>query len=204
MRIPLILLVLSLACAGGAALLYGLVPTLPLAVAMLAAFAALLLVVKSLVSGSKSKAPHAVIDGSNVMYWNGETPNLDTLREVIAQLRALGYQPGIIFDANAGYKLGGRYLDDRHFARQLTLPADRVLVVPKGEPADPTILAAARDLGAKIITNDRYRDWASAFPEVTETGRLVRGGYRNGQLWLDDTALAGRVGKRPGSGQPKV
>ena len=58
------------------------------------------------------------------------------------------------------------------------------MVVSKGTPADPTILAAARDLGAQIVTNDRFRDWAEAHPEVTEAGHLVRGGYPSGKLWL--------------------
>ncbi|MEX3014179.1 NYN domain-containing protein [Gymnodinialimonas hymeniacidonis] len=126
-----------------------------------------------------------VIDGSNVMHWNGEVASLTTVKEVIARLQAEGYAPGIIFDANAGYKLADHYLDDRHFAKLLNLPTDRVLVVPKGQPADPTILAAARDMGGQVVTNDRFRDWAEQFPEVRETGHLMRGGYRDGVLWLE-------------------
>lgn len=132
-----------------------------------------------------------VIDGSNVMHWNGDRASLATVREVIARLQALGYAPGIIFDANAGYKLADRYLDDRHFAKLLKLPANRVLVVPKGQPADPTILAAARDMGGKVVTNDRFRDWAEDFPEVREKGYLMRGGYRDGALWIDEKTLSG-------------
>ncbi len=65
------------------------------------------------------------------------------------------------------------------------LPGDQVVVVPKGTVADLTVLAAARDLGARVVTNDRYRDWAEQHPEVREPGHLVRGGYRDGQLWLN-------------------
>ena len=46
-------------------------------------------------------------------------------------------------------------------------------------------VAAARDLGARIVSNDRYRDWAADHPEVATPGHLVRGGYREGALWLD-------------------
>ncbi len=130
-----------------------------------------------------------VIDGSNVMHWDGEMPKLRTVQTVITALKAKGFEPGIVFDANAGYKLADRYLDDRHFAKLLNLPSDRVLVVPKGEPADPTILSAARDMGAQVLTNDRFRDWARDFPEVKVAGHLVRGGFRNGALWIDEKAL---------------
>ena len=47
------------------------------------------------------------------------------------------------------------------------------------------ILAAARDLGAKIVTNDRFRDWADQHPEVHRPGHLIRGGYASGRIWLD-------------------
>ncbi|MEJ6390569.1 NYN domain-containing protein [Gymnodinialimonas ulvae] len=138
----------------------------------------------------KRQAKPVVIDGSNVMHWSGEVPRLAPLKEVVGALQDKGFEPGIIFDANAGYKLADRYLDDRDFAKLLKLPADQVLVVHKGEPADPTILAAARDAGGKIVTNDRYRDWADEFPEVNVPGVLVHGGYRDGVLWLDDDSLA--------------
>lgn len=133
--------------------------------------------------------PRVVVDGSNVMHWNGKVPRLDTLQDVLAQLQDMGYRPGVIFDANAGYKLGDRYLDDKDFAKLLNLPGDCVVVVRNGEPADPTILAAARELNAKVITNDRFRDWAKDFPEVAEPGTLIKGGYKAGTLWLDDSGL---------------
>lgn len=126
-----------------------------------------------------------VVDGSNVMYWDGETPKIETVRLVIGHLTALGYQPGVMFDANAGYLLSGRYRHDDYLGRELGLPRDRVMVVPKGTPADSFILLAARDLGARIVTNDRYRDWADDYPEIREPGRLIRGDLRSGNLWLD-------------------
>ena len=190
-RAPLILLILSLTSAALAYVTDNATLTLWLAVSVLAAIAALYLLVRAALGRSGGGGKTAVvIDGSNVMHWNGEVARLAPLREVIAALQAKGFEPGIIFDANAGYKLADRYLDDGDFAKLLKLRADRVLVVPKGEPADPTILASAREMGAKIVTDDRFRDWAGDFPEVTEPGHLVRGGYRDGVLWLDDEALA--------------
>lgn len=128
---------------------------------------------------------HVVVDGSNVMHWRDNTPDLEVLRAVVAELKRRGYTPGVVFDANAGYKLMGRYRHDGAMARLLGLPEDQVMVVPKGQVADGWILAAARDLGAPVVTNDRYRDWAEAHPEVTGPGYLIRGGYREGRLWLE-------------------
>lgn len=139
--------------------------------------------------GGRARSGSAiVIDGSNVMHWNGETPRIETVREVIAALADQGFKPGVVFDANAGHKLAGRYLDDKPLARMLGLPPDRVLVVPKGTPADPVILDAAHSLGARVVTNDRFRDWAETHPQVAAPGYLIRGGYRAGVLWLDPVA----------------
>jgi hypothetical protein len=125
------------------------------------------------------------------MYWRDNAPRIETLHEVIGHLKARGFAPGVVFDANAGYLLTGVYQHDRAFARTLGLPEDRVMVVPKGTPADPLVLTAARDLGARVVSNDRFRDWTGDHPELTTPGHLVRGGYREGKLWLsleDDPA----------------
>ena len=126
-----------------------------------------------------------VIDGSNVMHWKDGTPQIETLREVVHHLKSLGFSPGVVFDANAGHRLTGKYQHHLAMGHHLGLPEDRVMVVDKGTPADPIILAAARDLGARIVTNDRYKDWADLHPEVGTAGHLIKGGYHDGKLWLD-------------------
>ena len=126
-------------------------------------------------------------DGSNVMHWKDDSPNIQTVREVLDELTARGFSPGVVFDANAGYKIADRYLNERALARLLKFPSDRVHVVPKGEPADPFILRAANGLGARVVTNDRYRDWIDAYPEVRRPGFLIKGRYDGGVLKLADT-----------------
>lgn len=125
-----------------------------------------------------------LIDGSNVMHWQDGVVALTPLTEVIGRLKELGYVPGVVFDANAGWKLAGRYLHDSDLARLLGLEPRQVLVVPKGTQADSYLLETAREFGVRIVTNDRYRDWAVAHPEVLEPGFLVRGGMRDGRAWL--------------------
>ena len=130
------------------------------------------------------KRKWVIIDGSNVMYWNNGEPDIATVRTAVAYLTQKGFTVGVVFDANAGYLLSGKYQHDGVLSRALKLPEDHVMVVPKGQPADPAILAMARDIGARIVTNDRFRDWANDFPEVRVRGHLIPGSFRSGQLHL--------------------
>jgi hypothetical protein len=126
-----------------------------------------------------------VIDGSNVLYWKDNSPQITTLQMVVNRLKEQGFAPGVVFDANAGYLLTGRYQHDGGLARMLNLPEDQVLVVAKGTPADPTILHIARSLRAPVLSNDRYRDWLETYPEARDPGRLIRGRIDETGLWLD-------------------
>ncbi|SFD02462.1 NYN domain-containing protein [Tropicimonas isoalkanivorans] len=126
-----------------------------------------------------------VIDGSNVMHWRDQTPQMNTLREVVQRLAERGFEPGVVFDANAGYKLENQYLNEQTLARRLSLHRDNVIVVAKGTPADPILLEVAHSIGARVVSNDRFRDWEDDHPEIRAPGHLIRGGYRDGNLWLD-------------------
>lgn len=190
MTAPALLLITSLAGLLVAVLVPGCSDLL--LVAGPAALASLYILLRDWRRPEKAAPNWVILDGSNVMHWRNETPDLDTVREVLAQVASLGMTPGVVFDANAGYLLFGRHHNDRAFSQRLSLPLDRVLVVPKGTPADPFILSAARDLSARIVTNDRYRDWAGEYPDVTTPGYLIKGGYSAGRLWLDMGPEQGR------------
>ena len=157
------------------------------------AIAALLLWLRATFRGRKPAANWVLIDGSNVMYWKDNTPRIETLREVIAYLRDHRHMPAVVFDANAGYLLAGKYQHDHAMARHLGLTEECVMVVPKGTVADTYLLTVARDFNAPIVTDDRYRDWADVYPEIAEPGRLIRGGYRNGVLWLEEIEQSARA-----------
>lgn len=125
-----------------------------------------------------------LIDGSNVMHWMDNTPQLAPLLQVVHDLSRRGMKPGVVFDANVGYKLMGKFLGERDLSRMLSLPRDQILVVPKGKQADPFLLETARDLKARIVTNDRYRDWTDRYPDVAQPDKLITGEMRDGRVWL--------------------
>ena len=58
------------------------------------------------------------------MHWREGTPQINTVKDAIGHLSALGYTPGVMFDANAGYLLTGKYQHDGAFAKALG-PAGR-------------------------------------------------------------------------------
>ena len=187
MRTPQLLLVLSLGGLLTALLLPGWSDLILLAAP--SALASLLLTLREMIRQPRRSGRPAnkviVVDGSNVMYWKDETPRIDAVRDVVDHLSRLGFTVGVMFDANAGYLISGRYRHDREMGYLLGMPQARVMVVPKGTPADPYILAAARDFGARIVTNDRYRDWGEDHPEIRKPGHLIKGGYRGHSVWLD-------------------
>lgn len=125
-----------------------------------------------------------LIDGSNVMHWLDNTPRVAPLLQVVHDLSCRGLKPGVVFDANVGYKLMGKFMGERDLSRLLSLPRDQILVVPKGQQADPFLLETARDLKARIVTNDRFRDWVDRYPDVPQPERLVTGSMRDGRVWL--------------------
>ena len=132
-----------------------------------------------------------VIDGSNVIYWRNETPDLVPLQALIARLGAERRRPVVWFDANAGYLVRGRYMGEAAFAHALGLPRRQVFVAPRGTPADPLILQSAATLGARIVTNDRYRDWRESHPILNDPDRLIRGRWQDGALILAGDLVAG-------------
>lgn len=178
---PVALLVLALVFGLGS-LAAGLAEGVMLSVLIGAGAFALLL--RAVVRRRAGRRDWIVVDGSNVMYWDGDAPRLDTVRAVTDDLRRRGLRPVIWFDANAGHLMLGRYAGPDRLARRLGLPARQVHVVPKGQPADPAIIAGAGRLGARIVTNDRYRDWQAANPALRLREVLVRGEVAAGVVRL--------------------
>ena len=182
---PILLLLLSLAGLSLSIWVHGPVLSDPALLAALCTLAALLLVLRARL---RPRPRYIVVDGSNVLHWRDETPSLETVRDVVAQLTAKGFVPVIWFDANVGYKVGDRYLGPARLARKLGVPARQVFVAPKGTPADPLLLEGAEALRAKVVTNDRFRDWTAQHPQIGEPGFLVPGRVRQGEIVVDTGA----------------
>jgi hypothetical protein len=169
--LSLVCLVLSVAVSGP-------VVSLPLVVS--AGMVAVAVVLLFRARGRTGAVRWIVVDGSNVMYWDRETPSLDTVREVLRAVEAEGFVPLVWFDANAGHVVAGQYLRPEKLAKKLGLRQGQVLVAPKGTPADPLLLEEAARLDVRVVTNDRFRDWAGDHPMVQDPDRFVRGSVRDG------------------------
>lgn len=171
MRVPFVLLISSLAVATFALLRSG--PGLSdlLLLSLLSALAAALLILRALRRASRRVV---VLDGSNILYWDEGEPSLATVRAVARRLRKQGWEPIFWFDANVGYKVGDRYLGPAALARQLSCRAEQVRVSPKGQPADPLLLQEAIERNARVLSNDRFRDWAQTFPQLRKGDLLMR------------------------------
>ena len=151
----------------------------------LTGIAALVLLLRAALARRKAHQPWIVLDGSNVMHSGPIGPSLDAVRFVIDRVRAQGLEPVIWFDANVGYKIGDRYLGPAALARRLGCAKDRVHVAPKGTPADPLLLEHAVKLNARVVSNDRFRDWQVDFPDLGRDDFLVPIRSRDRQLTLD-------------------
>jgi len=181
MEKPVVMIALSLAL--GAATLSPL-PGLPAEVLALAgmglAFGLVLLAIRLWSHPRPPRAKRIVLDGSNLLYWLDEAPSLRSVQIVLRAVQDRGLVPVVWFDANVGYLIGDRWLGPAAMARLLDLDARQVFVAPKGTPADPLLLDAARALGVRVVSNDRFRDWAEARPWLAGPGFLIRGCIRDG------------------------
>jgi hypothetical protein len=191
MRISFFLL--ALICVFLSVAVFGPVLSIPLLVSVGMVALALFVLLRSRARSRAEPVPWIIVDGSNVMYWDRETPSLETVREVLRAVEAEGYVPLVWFDANVGHVVAGRYLGPEKMAKTLGLRQGQVLVAPKGTPADPLLLEEATRLGVSVVTYDRFRDWAGDHPIVQDADRFVRGGVRDGVARLMPGGAAGRV-----------
>lgn len=140
----------------------------------------------------RPRRPIIIVDGSNVMHWDNGEPKMEVVGRVVQEIVGWGFDPVVWFDANVGYKVSNRYLGPHQLATALGVPAKRINVAPKGTPADPLLLTQAVQLGAQVVTNDRYRDWEESHPRIREPGFLIRGRVTGSGIDLPRPANAGK------------
>ena len=96
------------------------------------------------------------------------------------------FRPGVVFDANAGWKLEGRYRDDAAFCAAAGPAREACAGGAQGAARRPSISEPPRGIwGRGSSATTALRDWAETHPEVRAPGKLIRGGYRHGKLWLE-------------------
>jgi hypothetical protein len=108
-----------------------------------------------------------LVDGSNVAHsTEGEKPLIENLMAVRDKLREEGLEPVIVADAALRHQID----DVAQYERMID--AGEVRQAPAGTDADYFILSFARELNATIVSNDRFRDRLSQFPEARD--RVIR------------------------------
>ena len=106
-----------------------------------------------------------VIDGANVAYEErsaGGRPKLSNLLKVRRELEERGFEAIILVDASLKYDI-----DDQTQLQSL-IASQQVRQVPAGTDADFFIIQLAEQIDARIVTNDRYKDYAERFPWIQE------------------------------------
>jgi hypothetical protein len=102
-----------------------------------------------------------VIDGTNVLYWDGDGAQMATLRIVIDALKKKGRSPIVFLDASSRHHLGDKGLNEQGFAKALGVPKSQVMVCPARTEADAFILKYARAENLPVVSNDMFRDRAA-------------------------------------------
>jgi hypothetical protein len=106
-----------------------------------------------------------VIDGANVAYEErsaGGKPKLSNLLKVRREIEERGIEAIILVDASLKYDI-----DDQQQLETL-IRSQQVRQVPAGTDADFFIIQLADQLDARIVTNDRYKDYADRYAWIAE------------------------------------
>lgn len=128
-----------------------------------------------------------LIDALNVAYWCGSPPSLRLPLTLLDGALAAGHDAWLIFDASAPYRLS----DDASEYAELLASTARVTVVASGRPADIALLKQARDTGARLISNDRYRDHRRRFRRlIDDPARLLGGSVGDDRVRVPALSLA--------------
>ena len=128
--------------------------------------------------------PIVLVDGSNVAHsTEGEKAQLANIVAMRAKMQEEGFDPVVVVDAALRHQID----DPAGFER--LVESGVVRQAPAGTDADNFLLSFARELDARIVSNDRFRDRLNAFPDAAD--RLIR--Y---MIVEREVVLERRAGKR--------
>ena len=140
----------------------------------------------------------AVIDGSNVLFWNAGVPSLDTVAAVVRQVQARGMEPVVWFDANVGYRVGERWLGPMGVVAGLDLPRKRVFVAKRASPPIPACWTMRQGAGRDAVVIER---------PLPRLGRAVRISSTRRTCWFGAVSAATGLGlrrRRPRPHRPPI
>lgn len=136
--------------------------------------------------GESDEREVVVVDGSNVAYAvEGEGARLANILAMCAKLEEEGLRPLVLVDARL------RHTIDDQAGYEEMVDTGRIRQAPAGTDADYFILSFARELDARVVSNDRFRDRESGFPGTSD--RLIRFMVVDGEVVLER-----RANRRPG------
>ena len=119
-----------------------------------------------------------VVDGSNVAHAvEGLGARLENIRVVCRKLQDEGYRPLVLVDAKLRHEI------DEPEEYELLVDKGMIRQAPAGTDADFFILSFAREFDARVVSNDRFRDLASGFPDVVD--RAIRFMVVEGEVVLE-------------------
>ena len=128
--------------------------------------------------------PIVLVDGSNVAHsTEGEKAQLANIVAMREKMQEEGFDPVVVVDAALRHQI-----DDTAGYERL-VESGVVRQAPAGTDADYFLLSFARELDARIVSNDRFRDRLDAFPDAAD--RLIR--Y---MIVEREVVLERRAGKR--------
>ena len=134
-------------------------------------------------SGPRPQSERVIVDASNVAHATEKSSaRLANVRLVRDRLTQEGLTPILVADAALRHQI-----DDAAEYERLVKDGE-IQQAPAGTDADYFILTFARELGASVLSNDRFKDRIAHFPEVKD--RIIRYMIVAGEVVLE------RRGKR--------
>jgi hypothetical protein len=119
-----------------------------------------------------------LVDASNVAHSSeGDRARFRNIELICNKLLEEGLEPIVVADAALRHQID----DADEYERRVE--EGKIKQAPAGTDADYFILAFARELDAGIVSNDRFRDRADAFPEARE--RVIRYMILNDEVVLE-------------------
>ncbi|NDW33792.1 hypothetical protein [Salipiger sp. PrR007] len=103
----------------------------------------------------------AIVDGMDVMCWEGRVANLEALRTVIDMLQARRVTPHIVLAPDACRTSLGEEGDLRGFRRLLDRDVN-IDICPSEKSVAAWVIELADELEAPIVSNNPYHAWPNA------------------------------------------